>query len=114
MVPPQQRISEDWYQGTADAVHQNVYRLRREARDYTLILSSDHIYRMDYGPLLERHVATGAALTIGGIAVVPKAMDLSTCKGQAPVSKTEGRFSANGRSALAHSWKSQSAPLPVP
>ena len=49
-----------------------------------------------------------------GIAVVPKAMDLSTCKGQAPVSKTEGRFSANGRSALADSWKSQSATLPVP
>jgi len=48
LVPPQQRVNEEWYKGTADAVYQNIYTLREEARPYTLILPADHVYRLDY------------------------------------------------------------------
>lgn len=64
VIPPQQRINEEWYRGTADAVYQNLYTLEQEAPARVLILSSDHIYRMDYLPLLECHVRHGAEMTI--------------------------------------------------
>jgi glucose-1-phosphate adenylyltransferase len=48
VVPPQQRIAEDWYQGTADAVYQNIYAIERERPEYVVILAGDHIYKMDY------------------------------------------------------------------
>ncbi|MFI5224213.1 MAG: sugar phosphate nucleotidyltransferase, partial [Nitrospirales bacterium] len=47
-IPPQQRISEEWYQGTADAVYQNLFLLDTEQPDYVLILAGDHIYKMNY------------------------------------------------------------------
>lgn len=65
IMPPQQRVTEDWYQGTADAVYQNIYTLRQEQPTHVLILSSDHLYRMNYEPMLEHHVSSGADLTIG-------------------------------------------------
>src|SRR5262249_31607393 len=48
ILPPQQRIDEHWYQGTADAVYQNIYSIERSEPDYIVILSGDHIYKMDY------------------------------------------------------------------
>ena len=48
VVPPQQRIDEHWYQGTADAVYQNIYTLEKERPEYVVILAGDHIYKMDY------------------------------------------------------------------
>lgn len=69
VLPPQQRIGADWYQGTANAVYQNIYALEMESPNHILILAGDHIYRMDYGRLFERHLATEADLTIGAISV---------------------------------------------
>ena len=63
-MPAQQQIGEDWYQGTADAVFQNIDLLRRNALKYVLILSGDHIYKMDYGRMLAQHAQTEADLTV--------------------------------------------------
>ncbi len=64
LLPAQQQVGEDWYQGTADAVFQNLDMLRRRNQKYVLILSGDHIYKMDYGRMLAHHAQTGADLTI--------------------------------------------------
>ena len=66
-ISPQFRASEKWYQGTADAVYQNIYTIERESPDYVLILCGDHIYKMDYSELLEFHVAMGADVTVSTI-----------------------------------------------
>ena len=55
VVPPQQRIDEHWYQGTADAVYQNIYTIEKERPSYVVILAGDHIYKMNYGKLVEYH-----------------------------------------------------------
>ena len=67
VLPPQMRVGERWYQGTADAVYQNLYLLDREQPRWLLILAGDHIYKMDYGKMLDAHIMRGAALTIGSI-----------------------------------------------
>jgi glucose-1-phosphate adenylyltransferase len=64
VVPAQQRISEDWYLGTADAIFQNLYILEREKPEYVLILSGDHVYKMDYTKMLNFHIQNKADLTI--------------------------------------------------
>lgn len=70
LLPAQQRINEKaWYSGTADAVYQNIDILRTHDAEYTLILAGDHIYKMDYGPMLAYHVEKNADLTIGCIEV---------------------------------------------
>jgi len=63
-VPAQQRISEKWYSGTADAVYQNLNLLEDHRPQYVLILSGDHIYNMDYRELLQQHIAKNSDLTI--------------------------------------------------
>ena len=63
-VPPQQRLSRQWYRGTADAVFQNLYMLEREKPDLVLILSGDHVYRMDYRRLIRFHREHCARLTV--------------------------------------------------
>jgi glucose-1-phosphate adenylyltransferase len=63
-VPPQMRTGEGWYAGTADAVYQNLYMLKRSGAARVLILSGDHIYRMDYAALLAYHDQQQADLTI--------------------------------------------------
>src|SRR5579862_3089394 len=69
VVPPQQRIDEHWYQGTADAVYQNIYTLEKERPTYVLILAGDHIYKMNYRTLVECHQRNQADLTIGALRV---------------------------------------------
>jgi glucose-1-phosphate adenylyltransferase len=69
ILPPQQRISEDWYQGTADAVYQNIYTIEKNRPDLILILAGDHIYKMDYSVMIDEHVASGADATIGCLPV---------------------------------------------
>jgi glucose-1-phosphate adenylyltransferase len=69
ILPPQQRIDEHWYQGTADAVYQNIYSIERSEPDYVVILSGDHIYKMDYSELLRDHIHAEADVTIGCIPV---------------------------------------------
>ena len=70
IMPAQQQIDEThWYQGTADAVFQNLDMLRRSGAEHILILSGDHIYKMDYGRMIAAHVAKGADLTVACIEV---------------------------------------------
>jgi glucose-1-phosphate adenylyltransferase len=69
VLPASQRFSEDWYQGTADAVYQNIDIIRDELPKYVMILSGDHIYQMDYGPMLAQHVESGAQMTVSCISV---------------------------------------------
>jgi glucose-1-phosphate adenylyltransferase len=66
-IPPQFRASEKWYQGTADAVYQNIYTIERESPEYVMVLCGDHIYKMDYSELLEFHVASNADVTVSTI-----------------------------------------------
>ena len=63
-VSPQMRVSEEWYQGTADAVFQNLYLLNRSGAEWFLVLSADHIYRMDYAAMLRQHIESGSDVTI--------------------------------------------------
>jgi glucose-1-phosphate adenylyltransferase len=63
-VPPQMRIGEDWYAGTADSIYQNIYLIERNQSDCILVLSGDHIYRMDYAVMLNQHQETGADVTV--------------------------------------------------
>jgi glucose-1-phosphate adenylyltransferase len=69
VLPPQQRIDETWYKGTADAIYQNIYSIERERADQVLILAGDHIYKMDYDHMIRTHRDRGADVTIGCIPV---------------------------------------------
>ena len=76
LLPAQQRIESSWYEGTADAVYQNLDILRSHNPDYVLILAGDHVYKMDYGTMIAEHVESGADMTVGCITV-----DIETAKG---------------------------------
>ncbi len=69
VVPAQMRFSEEWYQGTADSVFQSIYFLNQEKPDIVVILSGDHIYKMDYRKMIEFHKEKNAELTIGAFEV---------------------------------------------
>jgi glucose-1-phosphate adenylyltransferase len=62
-------LESDWYQGTADAVYQNLGFIMEERCDYVLILAGDHIYRMDYTPMIAFHQQHGADVTLGAVVV---------------------------------------------
>lgn len=64
ILPASQRYSDNWYQGTADAVFQNIDIIRHELPRYVIVLSGDHIYRMDYAGLLAAHAESGADMTV--------------------------------------------------
>ena len=72
VLPPMQRVSEDWYQGTADAVFQNFQSIEAEAPDLTLILAGDHIYKMNYHEMLDWHQRHRAEITIATIQAPPE------------------------------------------
>ena len=69
ILPASQRFSESWYEGTADAVFQNIDIIRDELPKFVMILSGDHIYRMDYGAMLAQHVQNGAQMTVSCMSV---------------------------------------------
>ena len=69
LLPAQQRIQESWYSGTADAVYQNIDIIRAHNPEYVLLLAGDHIYKMDYGPMLAHHAENDADMTIGCLEV---------------------------------------------
>ncbi|NIB41017.1 glucose-1-phosphate adenylyltransferase [Pseudomaricurvus alkylphenolicus] len=78
ILPASQRYSDDWYQGTADAIYQNLDIIRAEKPDYVLVLSGDHVYKMDYGAMLVEHVESGA--------------DMSVCCLEVPVEEAANAF----------------------
>jgi glucose-1-phosphate adenylyltransferase len=69
ILPPQKRVSEHWYQGTADAVYQNVYSIVQENPQHVIVLSGDHVYKMDYAKMLRFHKERGAAVTLAAIEI---------------------------------------------
>jgi len=69
VVPAQQRVDDNWYRGTADAVYQNLDLLHQAAPEYVLILGGDHVYKMDYGVMLAEHIERAADVTIACLEV---------------------------------------------
>ncbi len=65
MAAPQQRLGTEWYRGTADCVRQNIFLIERERPKYVLILSGDHVYKMDYMAFRDYHEQKGADVTVG-------------------------------------------------
>lgn len=69
IIPAQQRVDNQWYRGTADALYQNIDIIRRHAPDHVIVLGGDHIYTMDYSKMLYDHVSSNADVTVGCIEV---------------------------------------------
>jgi glucose-1-phosphate adenylyltransferase len=69
VVPAQQQTGPQWYRGTADAVYQNLEYIRAHRPKHVLVLAGDHIYKMDYGPMIAYHVEKNADITIGVVEV---------------------------------------------
>jgi glucose-1-phosphate adenylyltransferase len=69
IIPAQQQIGEHWYLGTADCIYQNINEIREHAPEHVLILAGDHIYKMDYGPMIAAHTENKADITVGVIQV---------------------------------------------
>src|SRR5262252_888583 len=69
ILPPQKRVGEHWYLGTADAVFQNLYSITRETPSHVIVLSGDHVYKMDYAKMLRFHVEKEADVTLATIEV---------------------------------------------
>ena len=72
VLPPMKRVSDQWYQGTADAVYQNIYSIGSEQPKHVLILSGDHIYKMDYGKMMKQHQDSAADITLATIQIDPE------------------------------------------
>jgi glucose-1-phosphate adenylyltransferase len=76
VVPAQQQVGKHWYRGTADSVYQNLEYVRQHHPKHVLVLAGDHIYKMDYGPMIAYHVEKGADITVGVVEVpVPDARE---------------------------------------
>jgi glucose-1-phosphate adenylyltransferase len=71
ILPPMQRVSANWYMGTADAVYQNIYSIGAEQPKHVLILSGDHIYKMNYGLMLDHHREANADVTLATLPIEP-------------------------------------------
>ena len=69
VASPQQRVDDDWYLGTANAVYQNIYSLERSRADHVLVLAADHVYKMDYRRMLDFHRGHGGVATVATIRV---------------------------------------------
>jgi len=69
VLPPQQRVDEHWYLGTADAVYQNIYSLEHAEPRLVVVLAGDHIYKMNYQSLIEAHEASGADVTLAALPI---------------------------------------------
>ena len=71
VIPAQQRLSADWYKGTADAIFQNIYAIQDHDPELILILSGDHIYKMDYREMIRFHKEKKADVTVACV-TMPK------------------------------------------
>ena len=69
ILPPQKRVGDNWYLGTADAVYQNLYSIARETPTHVIVLSGDHVYKMDYAKMLRFHQEKNADLTLASIEI---------------------------------------------
>ena len=101
-IPPQQRMSSSWYLGTADAIYQNIYTLELERPGLVLVLSGDHVYKMNYASMIEFHLERQADLTI---ACIPVSREAATELGVAAV---------NGESRIVQFQEKSPDPTPIP
>src|SRR6476660_6618563 len=69
ILPPMKRVGDDWYKGTADAVYQNLFSIIREGPKHVIVLSGDHVYKMDYSKMVRSHRERGAAATLACIEI---------------------------------------------
>ena len=67
IASPQQRVREDWYLGTANAVYQNIYSIEKSGAEHVLILAADHVYKMDYRRMIDFHRSHGGAGTVAAL-----------------------------------------------
>ena len=102
LLPAQQRIQSSWYAGTADAIYQNLDIIRIHNPEYVLILAGDHIYKMDYGPMIAQHVENGADMTVGCLEV-----DLQVAQAFGVMTTDE-----NGRVLEFHEKPESPSPMP--
>jgi glucose-1-phosphate adenylyltransferase len=102
ILPPQKRVSDNWYLGTADAVYQNLYSLQRESPRHVIILSGDHVYKMDYAKMLQYHKERGAAATLATLEV-----PIADCNRFGILTVNEG-----DRVVAFHEKPSQTTPMP--
>ena len=103
ILPASQRTSSEWYVGTADAIYQNLDIIRTHLPDYVLILSGDHIYKMDYGSMLAFHVESGADMTVSCLEV--------------PVAEAAGAFgvmAVDGNNRIIGFEEKPAEPTPLP
>lgn len=102
VVPAQQQIGAHWYRGTADCVYQNLDLIRANRPRHVLVLAGDHIYKMDYGPMIASHVENGADVTVGVVQVpVVKARDF-------------GVLSVTDENRVTHFDEKPASPNPIP
>jgi glucose-1-phosphate adenylyltransferase len=87
VLPPQQRVSQHWYRGTADAVYQNIYSIGSEQSNFVFILGGDHIYKMNYQTMLDQHVQSGADVTVATFEV-----DAEAAAGQFGIIETDQKW----------------------
>ena len=102
LLPAQQRVTAEWYLGTADAIYQNLDIMRRRDLEYVLVLAGDHVYKMDYARMLSEHVARQADLSI---ACVEVPLELAQALGVMTVDE-------NARVVAFHEKPSEPAPMP--
>ena len=101
-VPPQQRMGERWYLGTADAIFQNIYTLEQERPALVLVLAGDHLYKMDYRHMIQFHCEKGAEITVACAEVgIEDAHRF-------------GVMSVNGTGRVLEFQEKPSAPVPTP
>ena len=79
VIPAQQQMGPRWYRGTADAVYQNMELFLSHRPKHVLVLAGDHIYKMDYGPMIAYHVEKGADITVGVVEVPARTRSISAC-----------------------------------
>jgi len=102
ILPPQKRVGEHWYLGTADAVFQNLYSISREAPTHVIVLSGDHVYKMDYSKMLRFHLEKNADATLA-------ALEVPTAEG-----RRFGVVSIDGQDRVTGFQEKPSNPTPVP
>ncbi|MDO5553315.1 MAG: glucose-1-phosphate adenylyltransferase [Planctomycetia bacterium] len=103
VIPPQQRIDDSWYRGTADAVYQNIYSIEKQHPQYVLMLGGDHIYKMNYQYMLDFHLRNRADATISVL--------------ELPVAEAAGRFGVlqtDGTGRVLDFQEKPAHPYPVP
>jgi len=102
ILPPQKRVGEHWYLGTADAVFQNLYSVSREAPAHVIVLSADHVYKMDYSKMLRFHLEKNADATLA-------ALEVPTAEG-----RRFGVVSIDGQDRVTGFQEKPDNPVPVP